>query len=75
MSFEVRTTDDLVRIAHAGGGLVVDAAARPTDDLVRIANAAKTKRARIVLRGMAARATDDLVRIGHAGDGCVSFEA
>ncbi len=73
MPFAARSTDDLVRIALAGGGFVLDATARPTDDLVRIASAGKSKGARLVFTGLAARSTDDLVRIGIAGKGCVQF--
>jgi DNA replication protein len=69
-----RTTDDLVRIAAAGGGFLLEARNRTTDDLVRIAAAASAKRSALRLRGMNARTTDDLVRIGAASGGCVMFE-
>ena len=39
MSFQGRSTEDLVRIAEAGGGFRLEAAGRPTDDLVKIAAA------------------------------------
>jgi hypothetical protein len=70
---ENRTTDDLVRIAIAYGGFVLNAGPRTTDDLVRIAIAAKGK-GHITLRGMRPRNTDDLVRIAIAGGGHVTFE-
>jgi hypothetical protein len=73
MSFASRQTSDLVRVASAGGGFVLDAAARPTEDLVRIASAGSSKGARLVFTGLAARPTEDLVRIGSAGHGCVQF--
>ncbi len=73
MSFALKNTNDLVRIASAGGGFVLDAAARSTDDLVRIASAGSSKGARLVFTGLAARTTDDLVRIGSASKGCVQF--
>jgi DNA replication protein len=69
-----RTTDDLVRIAAAGGGFLLEASGRTTDDLIRIAAAASAKRAPLRFRGMNARTTDDLVRIGAASGGCVMFE-
>ena len=75
MSFQVRSTNDLVRIVAAGGGLVMDAAVRSTNDLVRIAAAGSSKGAPLVFRDMAVRSTDDLVRIAAAGKGCVQFEA
>lgn len=72
--FNQRTTTDLVRIANAGGGFVLDAATRPTEDLVRIANAASGKRSPLIFRGMSTRPVQDLVRIGNASGGCVQFE-
>ncbi|QGA56865.1 hypothetical protein [Brucella sp. 2280] len=74
MSFENRSTDDLIRIASFGGGFVLDVTARSTDDLVRIASFAKDKNSKIILRGMAARSTDDLVRIASSGGGAIVFE-
>lgn len=74
MSFRARQTNDLVRIAAAGGGFRINLAARQTDDLVRIAAAAGQSGAKIVLLGMVARPTDDLVRIAAAGKGNVQFE-
>lgn len=70
---ESRTTDDLVRIAAAGGGFRLSAGPRTTDDLVRIAAAASSKGARISFTGLGARATEDLVRIAAAGRGAVMF--
>lgn len=69
-----KLTDDLVRIAAAGGGFRLNAGGRLTDDLVRIAAAARHGGARLILAGMGARLTDDLVRIGAAGGGAVVFE-
>ncbi|MFH2134185.1 MAG: hypothetical protein ABII81_03280 [Pseudomonadota bacterium] len=74
MSFELKTTDDLVRIAAAGGGFVLDASLKSTDDLVRIAAAASNKGARVTFSGLKLKSTDDLVRIGAAGKGCVVLE-
>jgi len=36
-----KTTDQLVRIASAGGGMILDATGKTTDQLVRIASAGK----------------------------------
>ena len=55
-----RSTEDLIRIAGAGGGFVLDAGNRTTDDLIRIAAAAG--RAPIHLRGMNHFSTDDLIK-------------
>jgi len=69
-----RHTDELIRIAAAGGGFTFDAATRPTEDLVRIAAAAGRKGARIGLRGLSVRPIEDIVRIASAGKGAVHFE-
>lgn len=73
MSLETRGTEDLVRIAHAGGGFRLKASTRATEDLVKIAHAAGGK-ARIVFAGMSTRSSQDLVRIASAGKGSVVFE-
>lgn len=74
MSFQSRPTDDLVRIAAAGAGFRLAAAARSKDDLVRIAAAASDWGVRLIFTGMDARSTDELVQIAEAGDGNVEFE-
>lgn len=73
MSFKGFAIDDLVRIAHAGGGMKIDCRGRTTDDLVRIAHAAKNK-GKLSFTGMAGRTTDELVRIAHAGGGSILFD-
>jgi hypothetical protein len=75
MSFEPRTTEELIRIGAAGGGFILNAAPRTTDDLIRIAGATAKSGARLLMRGMSARTTEDLIRIGAAGKGNVQFEA
>jgi DNA replication protein len=74
VSFEGRSTDELVRIAIAGGGFRLDADGRSTDDLIRIAVSASSWGVRMVFAGMDGRSTDDLVRIAEAGEGTVEFE-
>lgn len=74
MSFESRQTDELVRIASAGGGFTLSAGNRQTDELVRIASAASGKGSRVIFTGLSNRQTDELVRIASAGDGAVSLE-
>ncbi|NHZ85594.1 MAG: hypothetical protein GWP19_06910 [Planctomycetia bacterium] len=74
MSFEHKTTDDLVRIAAAGGGFTLTATHKTTDDLVRIAAAASGKGSRITFAGLTHKTTDDLVRISAAGKGCIILE-
>jgi hypothetical protein len=74
VSFQGMSTEDLVRIAKAGGGFRLDAAGRPTADLVKIAAAASDWGVRLVFAGMAGFSADDLVKIAGAGEGCVVFE-
>jgi len=74
MSFGKMPVDDLICIAHAGGGFRLDAAHRYPDELVQIATAAKAGGATVIFSGMAAHYTDDLIRIATAGQGSVIFE-
>lgn len=74
MSFEHKTTEDLVRIAAAGGGFTLSAGHKTTDDLVRIAAAASSKGSRLTFTGLKHKTTDDLVRISAAGKGCIVLE-
>ena len=74
MSFEGRTTEDLIRIAAAGGGFLLHAAGRTTEDLIRISSAAKASGDHVTLAGLTGRTTEDLIRIGAAGRGFVILE-
>ena len=74
MSFGEMPVDDLIRIAHAGGGLRLDATHRYPDELMQIATAAKTGGATVIFYGMSPYYTDDLIRIATAGKGAVIFE-
>lgn len=71
MSFEHLTTNDLVRIASAGGGLTLSATGRSVNDLVRIASAASSKGAQLTITELKQFLVNDLVRISAAGNGCV----
>ena len=68
------STDDLVKIVDAGGGLTLDAGTKSKDELVRIAEVAAMSDAGVTFRNVTALAVDDLVEIAKAGDGCISFE-
>ena len=74
MSFELRSTADLVMIAAAGGGFRLDARMRPADELVQIAAAASGAGARVTFAGLKLRPTPELIRIAAAGAGCVCLE-
>lgn len=73
--FELRSVEDLMKIASAGGGFRLDAGMRTTEDLMKIAYCAKGSGARLTFTNMAHRQTHDLMRIASAGGGSVSFEA
>ena len=75
MSLRMKTTDELVKIAAAGGGLVVEAGRRTTEELIKIATAARQSGAIVVFKNMAVRKTDALVKIAAAGKGRVIFES
>lgn len=69
-----RSTDDLVKIVAAGGGLILDAEAKSTDELIKIANAAAESEAFVTMRKVGEKNTDELIKIAAAGDGAVVFE-
>ena len=70
----MRSTEDLIRIISAGGGMEVDLGMRPVEDVIRIAAAASLKPGtRLVLDGMQMRTVEDLIRIAAAGKGAVVF--
>ncbi len=68
-----KPTTDLVRIAAAGGGMILSAS-KPTSDLVRICATASGKGASITILNADSKSTTDLVRIAAAGSGCVTFD-
>jgi aspartokinase len=68
-----KATDQLIRIARAGGGFYVDAS-RGTDKLIKIARAAAGTGAEIVVTNASKKTTDQLIEIAKAGDGCVMFD-
>jgi hypothetical protein len=69
----IKTTNDLVSIVEAGGGLDLDVSMRFTPDLVKIASAALKSGATVILRNIGMRVTHDLVEIAQAGGGRVIF--
>ena len=70
----MKTTDQLVRIASAGGGMKLSMQNMTTDQLVRIANAAAKGGGQIILVNIDSKTTDQLVRIANAGQGRVIFD-
>lgn len=68
------STDDLIRIVEAGGGLTLDVETKAKDELVRIATAAGQFEANVTFTNVTSLAVDDLVEIAKAGDNMVTFE-
>ena len=69
-----KTTDSLVRIAAAGGGMIIDCKGKKTDSLDRIAAATNQKGSKVIMTNLGSKTTDSLVRIGAAGQGNVIFD-
>jgi DNA replication protein len=69
-----KTTEQLVKIASAGGGMILDATAKTTDQLVRIASASSQSGAKIIIANINSKTTDQLVKIASAGEGNVIFD-
>jgi hypothetical protein len=65
-----KATNDLIRIAAAGGGMYGEGS-KSTDDLIKIAAAASGKGVRVIVTKASGKQTEDLVRIAAAGKGCV----
>jgi hypothetical protein len=66
MGFRMRTTDELIRIATAGGGFVLEVGRRTTNE---------RSGATVIFTNVAMRKTDDLAKIAAAGKGHVTFES
>jgi hypothetical protein len=73
MSHDYRSTEDLMRIAAAGGGFTINGGPRSVEDLMRIAAAAGSKGARVTFTNMSHSTTEELMRIAAAGNGCIEF--
>jgi hypothetical protein len=69
----MKSTDDLVKIASFGGGMIIDSS-KSVDDLVKIASFAAGSRSRITIKNAKIIPTDDLVKIASFGKGAVVFD-
>lgn len=74
MSFETRTTDDLIRIANAGLGFTLNATSKPMDDLIRIADAAREKGAKVTFTHLSSLSAYDIKRIKMVSEGRILVE-
>ena len=68
-----KTTEQLARIANAGGGFRLSAKDFSVDQLARIANATGQKPSRIEITDCELLGTNQLARIAQAGNGSVFF--
>lgn len=69
-----KSTDSLVRIAAAGGGLIIDCKGKSADSLVRIAAATNQHDGKTIMTNLKGKSTDSLVRIAAAGKGNVILD-
>ena len=70
----LKSINDLIKIAAAGGGMELEVSLKSTDDLIRIAAAAAVHKSPLVLTGLEMRSVNDLIRIAAAGKGAVHFK-
>jgi hypothetical protein len=68
------STDDVIKIMEAGGGLVLDAGTLSKEDLHRIAPIAAQREVMVHLKNAKDMDVDDLVELSQASDGYFIFE-
>jgi len=64
---KMKTTDQLCKIAAAGGEIAINASVRTTDQLCKIAAACQDNK-RLILYGITEKTTDQLCKIAAAGN-------
>jgi hypothetical protein len=69
-----RTTEDFMKIAAAGSGLVLDAGGRDAGDLMKIAAVCGSSSRTLHLKNCGAFETADLMKIAAVGGGHVILE-
>lgn len=70
----LRSIEELLKIAQAGGGFKLDASRCTTDDVVKLAEVIGRCGAELRISKIYSKSTDDLVKIASAGKGHVIFE-
>ena len=70
----LRSIDELIKIASAGGGFTMDASRCTTDEVIRVAKVAGETGAELRISRICGKTTDDLVKIARVGKGRVFFE-
>ena len=74
MTLKLKTVDELLTIAKAGGGFRLDCSLKSTDELCQIASAAHASGAAVIMFGINLKTTEELVKIAQASQGAVIFE-
>jgi hypothetical protein len=70
----LRSIEELIEIARAGGGFTMDASRCTTEEVMRVAKVAGKYGAEVRISRICGKTTDDLVKIATAGKGHVFFE-
>jgi DNA replication protein len=70
----LRSIEELIKIAEAGGGFSMDASHCTTEEVMRVARVAGECGAELRISRICGKTTDDLVKIASAGKGHVFFE-
>ncbi len=70
----LRSIEELIKIARAGGGFRLDASHCTTDEVMRLARVAGEYGADLHISKICGKSTDELVKIASVGKGHVFFE-
>lgn len=70
----LRSIEELIKIAQAGGGFSMNASRCTTDDILRVAEVAGKTGAELRISRICGKTTDELVKIAEVGKGKVFFE-
>jgi hypothetical protein len=70
----LRSIEELIEIAKAGGGFSLDASRCTTEEVIRVAEVAGECGSELRISRICGKTTEDLVRIAAAGKGRVFFE-
>lgn len=70
----LRSIEELIKIAKAGGGFRLDASHCTTEDVLKVAEVAGKHGTELRISRICGKSTDDLVKIASAGKGHVFFE-
>jgi hypothetical protein len=70
----LRSIEELIKSAEAGGGFTMDASTCSTEDVLRVAKVAGECGAELRISRICGKTTEDLIRIATVGRGRVFFE-